>query len=252
MSDIDLQSKFGFTDPVSMEESKAELNAQDQTDDSHSKEESKGGQADLLNQMIGVNDNEEMAFHIKEEDIAEVIDDIDVDDADEPKQMPSIHDPSKIEIKQEMQETFNSIKKEEINESYEELQERYKKMKEESNGRVNDQMVKAKIEHLKKMREKRIQERWMRALMHFGVEPELYYQDKEKIMKVYPFSDFSFVRAKKGEFNKAKMSQIVLELCKFEIINDTYNVECKVGSIFNILGHHRRNHARDIPFELQR
>ena len=64
--------------------------------------------------------------------------------------------------------------------------------------------------------------------MHFGVDPEIYLSDKNKVMKVYPFSDFNFIKAKKGEYTKQKMAQVVLELCKFEVINDTYNVEWKV------------------------
>ena len=165
--------------------------------------------------------NEGIDFNIKEEEIAEVLDD---DEA------PT----SSRTLKQIKEESYDlqDVKREEfIEETYEELQEKYKKLKEESNGKINDQLAKTKLEHLKKMREKKIQERWIRALMHFGVDPKLYIEDKAKVMRIYPFNDFNFIKAKKGEYTKQKMAQVVLELCKFEVINDTYNVECKVSLI---------------------
>ena len=220
-----LESKFGFTGAKSHEESKVDQdNGVDfnyiEMDIKEEEKQNVTNQDDILNDMI--DNTEENAFDLKEEDIADAIDD--------DEEIINTSAPNKSNVKQEIDYTLSNMKKEEIiPESYAELQEKYKKLKEESNGRMNDQLAKAKIEHIKKMREKKIQERWMRALVHFGVEPDLYCTDKAKLMKIYPFSDFSFIRAKKGEFNKAKMAQIVLELCKFEVINDTYNVECRVS-----------------------
>ena len=157
----------------------------------------------------------------------------------------------KVEIKEEVKEKSRNLKKEGIiAESYSELQEKYKKLKEESTGKEHFDRV--RLEHLKKMREKKIQERWMRALMHFGVEPDHYFNDKEKILKIYPFSDFNFIKAKKGEYERKKMGQVVLQLLKFEIISDTYNVECKVSFIrnSNYLGYNWRNNARNVPYKL--
>mmetsp|Transcript_20034 Transcript_20034/g.17712 ORF Transcript_20034/g.17712 Transcript_20034/m.17712 type:complete len:211 (-) Transcript_20034:145-777(-) len=163
---------------------------------------------DLLNEMI--DDNNE--YDIDEDDIASAIDD------GEEKIQTNV----KIEVKQEV---MSMMKEEIIPESYSEIEEKYKKLKEEYNGK--DNMNKVKLEYCKKLREKRIQEKWIKALMHFGIEPEIYFNNKERIMKIYPFCDYNFVKAKKGQFQRKKMEQVVLEILKFEIVNESFNVTCK-------------------------
>ena len=136
----------------------------------------------------------------------------------------------KVEIKQEI-----GIKKEQnlanlANESYEEVEKRYRKLKEESGCKNNEQLKKDR-EFLKNYRNRKSGRKWMQALVYFGIEPE-YYTDPEKrqkIVNIYPFSEYSFKRAKNGEFHKKKIAKLVVELTKFEMVNDTYNVECKVS-----------------------
>lgn len=178
---------------------------------------------DLLDSLIGMNEG---VYNLDEDDIADAIDD------EEEQIDTSKHEP-KVEVKEEISYKFEA-KEEMITETYEELEEKYKKLKEEAgSGRFNDQLIKKQLEYLKTMRRKKIEDRWIKALVYFGIEPE-HYRDpssRHKILKMYPFSEFSFARAKKGEFNKQKMGKLIVELCKFEVVNDTYNVECKVSLI---------------------
>lgn len=76
-----------------------------------------------------------------------------------------------------------------------------------------------------KIGEQRVRERWARALLHFGVDPKIYANQIDKLADVYPFSEFSFAKAKKGEYAKKKIAQIAVEVVRFEVVNDTYNVE---------------------------
>ena len=64
--------------------------------------------------------------------------------------------------------------------------------------------------------------------MHFGIDPKKYLNGVDNIMSVYPFDEFNFVLAKQGKYSKKKMAQVIIEVCRFEVINDTYNVEWKV------------------------
>ncbi|CAI2376904.1 unnamed protein product [Moneuplotes crassus] len=176
-------------------------------------EDPSGPGGDLLAEMIDRDD-----FNIDEDDMKSALDD---------QEEEKIETEVKREIKEIKEEKVDisrlSEEKGLIAESYEELQEKYKKIK--NDGGIEN-VARVKLELMKKMREKRIQDRWVKALVHFGVNPEFLSQ-KERLMKIYPFSDFNFIKAKRGEFQRSKMKQLVLELLKFEIINDTYNVECK-------------------------
>jgi hypothetical protein len=61
------------------------------------------------------------------------------------------------------------MKKEEVTpESYAEMQKKYKKLKEECSGTNNEMLQNHRLTYYRKMREKRAQEKWMKALMHFG------------------------------------------------------------------------------------
>ena len=70
-----------------------------------------------------------------------------------------------------------------------------------------------------------MRERWARALLHFGVDPKTYANQVDRLSDVYPFKEFNFARAKKGEYAKKKIAQIAIEIIRFEVVNDTYNVE---------------------------
>lgn len=171
-----------------------------------------GEKDDLLDEMI------QDDFGIDDDDLKSAM-----EDPEEQKAEPEV----KVEVKQIKEEKpdisslvdSNGL----IKESFEELQERYKKLK--TDGGVEN-IAKRKLHMMKLMREKRIQDRWIKALMHFGVDPRLL-SNPEKLMKIYPFKEYNFIEAKKGKYQREKMKQLVLELLKFEVINDTYNVECK-------------------------
>lgn len=237
----DLESKFGFAPG---EESKVDQDADIDFHNIQVKEEAK-------------TDNETPGQHViedlelDEDDIAGAID-------DDEEQIQTTNVSIKQDIKQETSDSHVPVKIEQAaTETYEQLQEKYKKLKEESGGRMTDQMAKLRIEHLKKIRESKIQKRWLNAMVHFGVEPKEYLENRENIYKqFYPFSDFNLIKAKQGEYQRKKMAFLVIEVLKFEVINDTYNVEGKVSLLhFSLksnyfIGCHRANNARNFPYEL--
>ena len=171
------------------------------------------GKGDLLEEMI--NDD----FAIDLESIASAMD-------DEEEQIDT-KAKTKVEVKEEIQDQIQiqkaagSIKQEVMNQTYKEMEEKLKNMKKDPH--IVDYHQKRQ-EQLKLMSERKLFDKWGKALMHYGVEPR-HFANKDIIMKIFPFSEFNFIKAKKGEFERKKMSQVVLELVKFEVINDTYNVE---------------------------
>jgi sRNA-binding protein len=215
MSDIDVDGNLGHPQIEIKEESKCLDPGEIVNNGSRAENHS------ILDQMIGIG-GEEADFNIEDKELAEAIEDYD-DFQDAPKQ-------EKIEIKREIDVEGDTFGQQRI-ENNKRTAEGLAKLKQEFAGRMDPQ-AKIKMERYKLKREMEIQKRWDQALALLGVEPDLIKNNKEKMLKIYPFCDFNFSKAKKGEYQKTKMGHIAMELLKFEVINDTYNVECKVRDNF--------------------
>ena len=80
---------------------------------------------------------------------------------------------------------------------------------------------------MRKAYEKRVNEKWRRALRHLNINDNLFPNHKNEIEQNYPFNICSVYRVCEGAFNQCQLEKIVLEIVSFEVINSCYHAKLK-------------------------
>lgn len=80
---------------------------------------------------------------------------------------------------------------------------------------------------MRKAYEKRITDKWRRALRHLQITDTLYPKHKDEISKYYPFNEYNVQNICLGAFQQRKLEKVVLELVTFEATNQCYHAKMK-------------------------
>ncbi len=80
---------------------------------------------------------------------------------------------------------------------------------------------------MRKAYEKRVNDKWRRALRHLNINDNLFPNHKSDIEQNYPFNLYSVWRICEGAFNQCQLEKIVLEIISFESINQCYHAKMK-------------------------
>lgn len=80
---------------------------------------------------------------------------------------------------------------------------------------------------MRKAYEKRVSEKWRRALRHLQINDNLFPNHKNDIETHYPFNLYNVVRICEGAFNQCQLEKIVLEIIQFDVTNQCYHAKFK-------------------------
>jgi hypothetical protein len=84
------------------------------------------------------------------------------------------------------------------------------------------------MEVMRKNYEKRINEKWRKALKHLGINENLYPTRKADLIAQYsPFTDASIEKIKDGVFAERQIDRIVFEITNFEVVNGCFHSRFK-------------------------
>ena len=89
-----------------------------------------------------------------------------------------------------------------------------------------------KLAKVKRMHERRILEKWTKALAYIGIDGKGTYSSVlEKAKHAYPFNECSVARVTRGEFQQKKLDRILLEIIQFEVMNQCFYARFKVATL---------------------
>jgi len=80
---------------------------------------------------------------------------------------------------------------------------------------------------MRKNYEKRINDKWRKALKSMGINENLYPSRKQDLKEFHPFCENTIANVKLGRFIEHQIDKIVLEIVNFEVINGCFHVKMK-------------------------
>jgi len=87
--------------------------------------------------------------------------------------------------------------------------------------------VDLKQEHHRKVIEKRMNERWRKALDFINIDSSLYPNKLEDILSQYPLNECSLAKALEGDFQLKKIERIIVEVVQMEFVNNLFSTKLK-------------------------
>jgi len=80
---------------------------------------------------------------------------------------------------------------------------------------------------MRKNYEKRINEKWRKALKYLGINENLYPNFKQDLLQYAPFNEHTIAKVRQGNFERIPLERIVLEVVNFEMINGCFHAKLK-------------------------
>ena len=80
---------------------------------------------------------------------------------------------------------------------------------------------------MRKNYEKRIQEKWRKALKVLGINENMFPSKKDELAEYEPFKSGNLALVRAGMFREAQIERIVLEVINFEMVNGCFHARLK-------------------------
>ena len=80
---------------------------------------------------------------------------------------------------------------------------------------------------MRKNYEKRIQEKWRKALKALGINENMFPSKRDELTEFEPFKSGTIARVRQGLYRESQIEKIVLEVVNFEMVNGCFHARLK-------------------------
>lgn len=84
-----------------------------------------------------------------------------------------------------------------------------------------------KIDQMRKNYEKRVHDKWRKALKYLGINENLFPNHLPDLMNFEPFNENTIAKVRQGHFDKKPLDRIVLEIVNFEVVNGCFHAKLR-------------------------